>query len=219
MGQGDLTASKGTAAARRVTAAARPALAVAALLGSLATPAVARVLLTQAQALELAFPGCAVERRTHYLTAAQVARAGELAGEPLPGALVHAYAARCAGRPAGTAYFDTHKVRTLPETVMVVVDDQGRSTRVEVLSFQEPPDYLPRAPWYEQFRGRQLDGELQLRRGVRPVTGATLTARATTDAVRRVLAVDRVVREAQAQPARPAPTATPRPGARGGSPR
>jgi hypothetical protein len=61
--------------------------------------------------------------------------------------------------------------------------------RVEVLAFDEPPDYLPRAEWYRQFDGRPLDAELDLRRAIRPVTGATLTARSTTDAVRRVLAL------------------------------
>ena len=210
----------GATPARRAAAALRAAGATAALLGCLAAPASARVLMTQAEALELAFPGCAVERRTHYLTPQQVERAGELAGEPPRSALVHAYAARCKGRTGGTAYFDTHPVRTLPETVMVVVDEQGRSARVEVLSFQEPPDYLPRDAWYDQFRGKPLDDELRLRRAVRPVTGATLTARATTEAVRRVLAIDRVVRESRAAqpaaPARPAPGAAQRPG-KGGS--
>ena len=203
MKTGGLTASD-TTTARRTTARPWPALAVAAAIGCLAAPAHGRALLTQEEALALAFPGCEVQRQTLYLTAEQVQRAAKLAGEPLRSALVHSYAARCAGRPGGTAYFDTHPVRTLPETVMVVVDPQGRSSRVEVLSFQEPPDYLPRKPWYEQFRGRPLDDELRLRRAVRPVSGATLTARATTAAVRRVLAVDRVVRETGTAPPRPA---------------
>ena len=219
MTSGDPTANaaNATAPARRTTPGLRPGLAVVALLGCLAPPAAARVLLTQAQALELAFPGCEVQRQTLYLTAGQVARAGELAGEPLRSALVHAYAARCGGRPAGTAYFDTHPVRTLPETVMVVVDEQGRSARVEVLSFQEPPDYLPREGWYAQFRGRPLDDELRLRRAVRPVTGATLTACATTDAVRRVLAIDRVAREARAAQPQPAPAGARKPPSPGGT--
>ena len=98
-------------------------------------------------------------------------------------AIVHPYVATREGEVVGTAYFDTHVVRTLAETVMVTVDRDGRVGRVEVLSFDEPPDYLPREPWYRQFDGRALDAELELRRSIRPVSGATLTARATTDAV------------------------------------
>jgi hypothetical protein len=111
----------------------------------------------------------------------------------VPSALVNYYAASRGGQPAGTAWFDTHRVRTLPETLMIVVDPQGRVGRIEVLSFREPQDYLPRGAWYEQFRGKALDANLQIKRDIRPVTGATLTARATTDAVRRVLALHQIL--------------------------
>lgn len=157
-------------------------------------PAAAKVFLGVEEALKLAFPGCRVERRTAYLTAEQLKRARELAAVEVPGALVSYYVAtRPDGKPAGTAYLDTHRVRTLPETLMVVVDPADRVARVEVLSFREPVEYLPRGPWYGQFAGRELGPELDLRRGIRPVTGATLTARATTAAVRRVLALHRVI--------------------------
>ena len=169
------------------------------------------MLLSQQQALDLAFPGCAVERATLYLTPAQQERAGQLAGEPLRSALVTAYRATCEGQPGGTAYFDVHRVRTLQETLMVVIDPESRVRRLEVLSFDEPPDYLPRRPWYEQFRGRALDPDLQLKRGIRPVTGATLTAQATTAAARRVLAIHRAVHEVPASAPRAAATAKPAP--------
>lgn len=162
-----------------------------------AAPVAAKVFLSVDEALKLAFPGCQVERKTAYLTAEQVRRARELSGVEVPSALVTYYLARRAGQPAGTAYFDTHRVRTLPETLMVVVDPQGRVARVEVIAFREPEDYLPRGAWYEQFRGHGLDRELQLKQGIHPVTGATLTARATTDAVRRVLALHQVIGSAK----------------------
>jgi hypothetical protein len=155
----------------------------------------ARVFLTVDEALALAFPGCEVEPRTVYLTAAQLDRARELAGVEIAGAMVRPYVARCDGRVAGAAYFDSHRVRTLAETLMVVVAAGGKLERVELLAFREPEDYIPRDTWYAQFEGERLDPELSLKRGIRGVTGATLTARATTDAVRRVLALDRVIGE------------------------
>jgi hypothetical protein len=152
-----------------------------------------KVFVTVDEALKLAFPGCEIARKTAFLTPEQVKRAREIAGAEVPSALVGYYEAVKGGQPAGTAWFDTHRVRTLPETLMVVVDPQGRVGRIEVVSFREPEDYLPRGVWYEQFRGKSLDPNLQLKRGIHPVTGATLTARATTDAVRRVLALRQVV--------------------------
>jgi hypothetical protein len=151
------------------------------------------VFLTVDEALKLAFPGCEVARRAAFLKPEQVQHARELSGAEVPSALVNYYVASRGGQPAGTAWFDTHRVRTLPETLMIVVDPQGRVGRIEVISFREPEDYLPRGAWYEQFRGKALDPGLQLKRDIRPVTGATLTARATTDAVRRVLALHQIL--------------------------
>jgi hypothetical protein len=161
----------------------------------------ARVFLTTEEALDLAFPGCQVERGTVFLTEAQQAAAKREAGVEIPGALVYPYEATCDGEPGGTAYFDTHRVRTLPETLMVVVDPDGEVRRVEVLAFREPPEYIPPAKWYGQFPGQKLSDDLRLQGAIRGVTGATLTARATTAAVRRVLAIHRVLQRAAPQEA------------------
>ncbi len=170
----------------------------------LASSLEARVFLTREEALRLAFPGADVTRSTAYLTDAQRREAQKLSGDPeLPAALAAYYTAVKDGRPLGTAYFDAHLVRTLPETIMVVVDPRGAIARIEVLSFDEPEDYLPRANWYGQFVGKPLNDEMSLTHGIRPVAGATLTARATTDAARRILALHRVLHP---QPPEPAPT-------------
>ena len=171
-------------------------LLVHACLAAVAAPGEARVFLTQAEALALAFPaGVTVERRTAFLTEGERQEARKLAGTGrLPDALVAFYVGTRDGRGVATAYFDTHLVRTLAETVMILVDATGSIARIEVLSFGEPEEYLPRPHWYEQFSGRKLDDELSLKHGVRAVSGATLTARATTDAARRILAFDQVLR-------------------------
>jgi len=189
---------------------------VAAVWAALAVPAAARakVLLTQEEALRLAFPGATVEAHSAFLTEEQRRAAKALSGEEdLPSALVRYYAATKDGRAAGEAYFDTHVVRTMSETVMVVVSPEARILRVEVLSFSEPEEYMPRPKWYEQFQGKPLDDELSLKRSIRPVSGATLTARATTDAARRVLAIYRVLHP----PAPASAPATPSPPAARGS--
>ncbi len=158
-----------------------------------AGPLRAKVFLTTDEALRLAFPGCAVERRTVFLTPTQKAQVQQLAKGEVKSALANPYHATCGGKDGGTAYFDAHVVRTLPETLMVVIDPQGRVRRIEVLSFAEPEDYLPPARWYGQLVGQGLSDDLALGRHIRNVTGASLTARATTEAVRRVLALHQVL--------------------------
>jgi Na+-translocating ferredoxin:NAD+ oxidoreductase RnfG subunit len=160
-----------------------------ALAGSL----LAKVFLSQEEALKLAFPGAAVERKTAFLTDAERDEIGKLAGGAKPAGLQPYYVARKDGALVGTAYFDVHVVRTQNEVLMVVVKPDGSVGRVEVLSFSEPEEYLPKANWYGQFPGKTLNEELSEKRAIRPVTGATLTVRATTEAVRRVLALHRVL--------------------------
>ena len=167
-------------------------LAVALLLPA---PASTAVLLTQEEALAEAFPDAEVERLTEFLEPEQVVRIEDLAGSELGSRLVVRYRAVRDGEAVGTAYFDAHRVRTLPETLMVVIGEEGEVIRVDVLSFDEPPDYLPRSAWFDQFDGRVLDADLSLKRGIRGVTGATLSSRAVVAAVRRALAIHQVLSE------------------------
>jgi hypothetical protein len=173
----------------------------------------ARVLMDQQEALRLAFRApAAVERRTLYLDPAQVRRAAGLAGVPVESRVVTYYVASdgasAGGAILGYAYFDTHLVRTLPESIMIVVGPDGRIRRIDILSFDEPDDYFPKDRWREQFPGRRLDDDLALDRGIRTLTGATLSARAITQAARRVLALHELFVDPGASPA-PAAAATP----------
>jgi FMN-binding protein len=172
----------------------RPALLLLLAWMLAAATADAKVFLTQEEALKLTFGEAKIERKTVFLTPAQQDTAAKLSGGARPSALAVAYVATKDGRLVGTAYFDSHVVRTQPETLMIVVDPSGSIARIEVLSFAEPEDYLPRGHWYGQFAGKTLDDELAIARAIRPVSGATLTARATTDAARRVLALHAVLR-------------------------
>lgn len=164
----------------------------AALLALGAGEAEARVYLTVPQALDAAFPPPAqVERRTLYLDEAQAGRLAEAAGVPVEFRVLPYYVGSRDGRVIGYAYFDTHLVRTLPETILILVAPDGRLSRIDIVSFDEPEDYLPPGRWLQQFPGRRLE-DLGARQGLRALTGATLSSRAVTRAARRVLALHRL---------------------------
>ena len=121
-------------------------------------PSFAKSFLTQEEALRLAFPkGAVVTRKTAFLSEADRAEVARRSGGAPPPGLVVYYVATVDGKDAGTAYFDTHVVRTLPETILVVVDPKGAIARIEVLSFSEPEEYLPRENWYGQFSGQDAE--------------------------------------------------------------
>ena len=195
-----------------------PAVALA-LLVAVVPAARARVLVTPEEAVREAFAGAPAEKRTDYLDDAQSAAIAKLAGSPPSSRIVISYRASKEGRSLGTAYFETHLIRTLPESILVVLDPEGRVGKVEILSFDEPDQYLPKKRWMDQFVGRKLDSELSLAKGIRGVTGATLSSRAITQGVRRILATHQVL-NASPRPAAgpPAPGSVPRP-ARTPSPR
>lgn len=147
--------------------------------------------LTQDEALALAFPGATVERQTAYLDDAQLARARALAGDDveIESGIVSYYVAGT----EGVAYFDAHRVRTLPEVLMIIVGPDARVRRIETVRFREPPEYEAPEGWMQQFDGRALDDRLSVRRDIANITGATLTSRAVTAAVRRTLALHAVI--------------------------
>ena len=143
--------------------------------------------MTQSQALASAFPRGAT-RQVHFLTPGQLEAARKASGLEFTDRMIVRYAGA-----NGFAYFDTHRVRTLPETVMIVVTPDGKIDRVEILSFDEPPEYLPKPRWIDQFDGRKLDEDLSLKRKIRPLSGASLSGRAITNASRKVLALHKVI--------------------------
>ena len=163
-------------------------LLIAAAIGFFALAAPARVFMTQQQALASAFPNAKATRQVHYLTPEQLQAAQKESGVEFSDRMIVRYAG-----PNGYAYFDTHRVRTLPETVMVLVTADGKIDRIEILSFDEPPEYLPKERWMDQFDGRRLDEDLSLKRKIRPLSGASLSARAITNASRKILALHKVI--------------------------
>jgi hypothetical protein len=157
----------------------------------------ADVVMSEKEALARAFPGQVPERRTLYLTSDQVKAVEKEARSKLPSAIVTVFESRADGAVTGRALLDTHVVRTMPETVLTVVEPDGRLRMALVLQFGEPPDYLPREGWMRTLEGKTLEDDLWPGRGVRRVTGSTLTVQALTEAVRRCLAVDRLVLRGQ----------------------
>jgi Na+-translocating ferredoxin:NAD+ oxidoreductase RnfG subunit len=156
-----------------------------------------QVLLTQQEALRLAFPEPAtIERQTAFLAEEERATADDLAGPDVEvdQRVVTYYVGMEGSTPLGVAYFDAHRVRTLPEVLMIVVTPDARIDRIEILKFQEPPDYLVPESWLGQFSGRELTEELSVKGAIVNMTGATLTSRAVTYAARRVLALHQVIR-------------------------
>lgn len=156
-------------------------------------PAEAVVLYARNEALQLLFPDAdSIEPEALFLNAEQVTRIEELARSPLESPLVTVHVGRKGDETLGYAFLDIHVVRTQPEALFVVLTAEGIVDSVLIVAFHEPLEYMPSERWQAQFPGKTLTLDLQVRRAIAPISGATLSAHAMTDAVRRALAVYQV---------------------------
>ena len=148
---------------------------------------------TREEVLRSVYPKASHRAERVFLTKEQLANAAALAETQIPSALLARYLLREEGHIVGRAYVDTHIVRTKKESLLVCLDSSGKVKRIEVTVFQEPPEYRAPENWIDQFSEKQLEEDLRLQRAIRPLTGATLTANSVSAAVRRVLAIDKVL--------------------------
>ncbi len=152
----------------------------------IATVAEAKVYLDKETALQRAFPDAGeIETRTLYLSPDQQQQIARASGAPVDSAIYTFYVGRKGGQDTGYAAIEAATVRTLPETVMVVLEPDGRVRFVEILAFFEPEEYKPPQRWLEQFPGRTLGPQLRVGGEIQGITGATLSAQAITRQVRK----------------------------------
>jgi len=144
--------------------------------------------------LRQAFPESArVSRKAVFLTNDQVAHIQENAKTKLESKVVTYYTGSENDSVLGYAYFESGIVRTKPATYMVVLDSDGEVKYVEILAFYEPLDYLPAPNWLALFEGAILKTGLWPGRDIHNITGATLTTRAITLGVRKILAIHETI--------------------------
>ncbi len=167
---------------------------LAGLVAFWAGPASAGVFHSRDEALELAFPGAErITPRDFYLTPEQRSEIEHLAKGKLDSGLLTVYIGYRGEEVLGYAILDTHLVRTLPETFLIVLTRDGSVSATHLLAFYEPPEFSPSGRWLEQFSGKSLSDNLDVGRGIAAITGSTLTSRAVAGGVRRALAIYKVL--------------------------
>ncbi len=151
---------------------------------------VGQVYLTKNEALSIHL-GDNVERKTVFLTDEQVSFIQKKAKAKVESKIVTYYQSA-----RGTAFFETRTIRTMPATYVVVIAPDRTVSAVEMVAFYEPDDYLPPKNWLKTFHDKSITDDLWLKRGVYNISGATLSAHAVTESVRRILATfDTIIRK------------------------
>ena len=149
----------------------------------------AQVFKTKDVALREAFAGCdTIVRKVVFLTDDQVMAIEKDARSKVESKVVAYYVGHKGDTTVALAFFETTNVRTKPATFMVLVRPDATIEHVEMMAFYEPFDYLPAERWLRLFQEKVLDDNLWPQRGIHGITGATLTVRAITKGVRKILA-------------------------------
>ncbi len=75
-----------------------------------------------------------------------------------------------------------------PITFLVAVDPADRLKDIDVLVYREPyGGEVAYEPWRKQFRGKTAADSLRVGKGIRSISGATISVQAVTAGVRRIL--------------------------------
>jgi Na+-translocating ferredoxin:NAD+ oxidoreductase RnfG subunit len=149
----------------------------------------AKVFASQQEALAESFPNASrIDRRTVILRKKDAAKIAAITHEEVQAKVVVLHSAYKDDELLGYAHIDVHNVRTKPEALMIVLTPDGTVRSVRMLAFHEPLDYMPTDRWYAQFVGKTNQDGLRVGGDVHGVVGATLSARAAADGVRRMLA-------------------------------
>lgn len=153
-------------------------------------PSEAKVYLTKDDALKQAFHDTTmIERLTIFLNDDDVKQIQELSKAKVESKLFTYYRAKGKDGIIGYAVFESHIVRTKPEVFMIVINLKGEIDYIEILAFYEPEEYRPPMRWLQLFKGKRLDDNLWLKRGINVISGASMTSEGLTKAIRKVLAV------------------------------
>jgi Na+-translocating ferredoxin:NAD+ oxidoreductase RnfG subunit len=171
-------------------------VALSLMIVGLASLVSAKVFMQKEEALQQAFPQAdIIEKANLYLTPPEREQILKASGVKPGSALYTFYIGKRNGVVIGYAAIEAATVRTLPETVIVVLEPDGSVSHVEILAFFEPEEYKPSKRWLKQFPGRTLSTQLRIGGDIHGITGATLSAQAITRQVRKTAAMLKIYLE------------------------
>lgn len=81
------------------------------------------------------------------------------------------------------------RIRTKKAVILYLMDKNKKLKNIEILAFHEPSEYKPYSTWKEAFEGKDLKDNLKAGYAIPTISGATLSARAITNASRIALSI------------------------------
>lgn len=130
-----------------------------------------------------------IKKKSLLLNKAQAQQVSTLAKSKLSTRLFRTFSIEKRGKKIGHAVLLNRKVRTKNAAVLYLIDMTGSIRAIEIVAFNEPPEYTPSSGWIEQFKDKSLKEGLRVDKDIPTITGATMSARNIADGARIALAL------------------------------
>ncbi|GMT50149.1 MAG: FMN-binding protein [bacterium] len=153
--------------------------------------AFSRVYLNKDQALKIAFPKApSVKRKVVWFEDADIPKIEKLARQKLGLKRIVLYIGKKKDKITGYAIIDNVIGKKEYITYMLVISPKGKIKGVEILAFRESQgSEITNRGWRGQFKEKDIQDPIRLRQDITNISGATLSCRAITKGVRKLLAI------------------------------
>lgn len=103
--------------------------------------------------------------------------------------IVRLYTVKSVKKIEGYAVLLLSTIRTKKAVVLYIMDTNEKIKSMEIVLFKEPLEYKPKKNWQNTFKGKTKNNNLFAGKGIPTISGATMSARAITDASRLAISI------------------------------
>ena len=150
-----------------------------------ALPLSAKILISPVDAMKATYGSDATISKKNILLSKEKARLIEQETKSkLKSKIFRIFKATKGSQLLGYGVLVNQKVRSKNAVILYFISKDSILKAIEIIAFNEPMEYLPSKKWNEQFNNTKTTKMLQVSKNIPTISGATLSAKAITDASR-----------------------------------
>ena len=134
-----------------------------------------------------------VDAKQLILTKDQFAKVQKRAKTAVRTKIYRYYEFKSGSKLVGYGVLISRKVRTKNATILYAFDKSGKLKFSEIMSFGEPPEFIPNKQWMAQFKEKPRSAALTMGKDIPTISGSTLSARCISDSARIARAIFEIV--------------------------
>jgi len=130
-----------------------------------------------------------IKKKSLILTKADALEIQKEAKAKLSSKIVRYYELKKDEVVQGHAILLQQRIRTKKAAILYMVDANKTMKSIEIVAFHEPSEYKPNDEWKKVFEGKTKEDTLKAGKDIATISGATMSARAISDAARLALQI------------------------------